>query len=248
MAKGNNVFKRKEKKYLLSMSTYDQLRAALSPYMSEDDYGLHTILSLYYDTCDCELVRKSIEKPKYKEKFRIRSYGGPAEDSLVFLEIKKKIRGTVYKRRISLGYNLAKEYTKNPKKIQVPKDVNQQIKQEIDWLFQRKKLEPKVLIAYDRLALTTNAVDLADFRVTFDFNIRYRTTTLDLTQGDAGELVAPELVAPRQGVLMEVKALGAYPLWFSEILSNLTLYPASFSKYGETYRRHLAQEELQYVI
>lgn len=85
----NFVFERIEKKYLLTREKYNLLLEAIEPYMSEDDYGKHTIGNVYYDTDTYELISRSIEKPKYKEKFRVRSYGIPKEEDKVFLEIKK---------------------------------------------------------------------------------------------------------------------------------------------------------------
>ncbi|WP_430604041.1 hypothetical protein IGJ02_001612 [Enterococcus sp. DIV0724b] len=242
MVKLKNSFQRKEKKYALTNKMYHQLRKKLQPYMEEDEYGLHTIISIYFDTQDYEMIRHSLGKPIYKEKFRIRSYGIPQEESTVFLEIKKKVSGVVYKRRVALSYQSAKRYIQKPHSFMSKTTKDQQIKQEIDWLVARKRLEPKVMIAYDRRALFDS--DNEDFRITFDFNIRYREEQLSHTLDDQGESVAPEI-----DVLMEVKALGAYPIWFSEILAELNIYPASFSKYAQTYQRYLySKGDFQYVI
>ena len=105
-----SVFNRYEKKYLMPEDVYRELRLRLLPYMQEDQYGLHTICNICYDTPDSELIRKSIEKPVYKEKLRLRSYGIPALDSAVFLEIKKKYKQIVNKRRIQLSLQEAYDY------------------------------------------------------------------------------------------------------------------------------------------
>ncbi|ALS03272.1 molecular chaperone [Enterococcus silesiacus] len=231
-----NSFQRKEKKYPLTKEKYYLLREKLQPFMREDEYGLHTIISVYFDTEDYEMIRHSIAKPMYKEKFRIRSYGIPNENSTVFLEIKKKVSGVVYKRRVALPYQSGKEYLQHPHSFKFEQTKDQQIKQEIDWLIARKRLEPKVMIAYDRRALFDSENE--DFRITFDFNIRYRKEQLSQVLDDKGERVASEI-----DVLMEVKALGAYPLWFSELLAELEIYPTSFSKYAQTYQRYLYCKE-----
>ncbi|MGY3745691.1 VTC domain-containing protein [Vagococcus salmoninarum] len=236
MAKLKQAFKRKEKKYILTKENYEGLRKALAGHMIEDDYGLHTISSVYYDTENFELIRHSLEKPMYREKFRLRAYGKLQVKDKVFLEIKKKCQGIVYKRRIGLAYQDVSAYLTNQQKLKSKKLVDQQISQEITWLVRQKQLVPKVMIAYDRRALFDPTDD--SFRVTFDFNIRWRTTNLDLTKGAEGQLVAPEIA-----VLMEVKALGAYPLWFADILAKLEIYPSSFTKYGQTYKRYLYHEE-----
>ncbi|MGX7351924.1 polyphosphate polymerase domain-containing protein [Enterococcus canis] len=229
-----STFQRRETKYILAMWEYDALRLGLLPYMQEDEYGLHTILSLYCDTTDYQLIQRSIDKPKYKEKFRVRSYGVPTDDSLTFLEIKKKFQKVVYKRRLALPCEETADYLRHPRLLPFSTPKENQLMQEIHWLYGRQQLAPKVLIAYDRRALYSTEPALADFRVTFDFAIRYRREQLDLRSGDLGELVAPEVE-----VLMEVKALGAYPLWFSHLLTQLGLVKSSFSKYAQVYQRHI---------
>ena len=93
-------FRRVEKKYLLTREQYERLRVALRNWLEPDDYPKSTICNVYYDTPDYLLISRSLEKPVYKEKFRLRSYGVPEEDGKVFLEIKKKYDGVVYKRRV----------------------------------------------------------------------------------------------------------------------------------------------------
>ncbi|MGM0329545.1 polyphosphate polymerase domain-containing protein [Enterococcus sp. AZ084] len=225
-----NVFQRKETKYLIPTTQFHSFLKDLKKQMQIDEYGLHTILSLYFDTPDDRFITNSMTKPKYKEKFRVRSYGLPQETSMVFLEIKKKVNGIVYKRRMPLTYA---EYLQWLDQKHFPKNKDEQIPQEVNWLFKRNPdLSPKTMIIYERMSLFGTSDP--DFRVTFDQNIRFRSTNLDLSITGDETLVAPEI-----GVLMEVKALGAYPLWFVELLNNYQLRKGSFSKYAETYQRHL---------
>ncbi len=99
----NCVFERVEKKYKLSDEQYRRFVAGLKGKMAVDDYGRHTICNLYYDTPSDELIRRSIEKPKYKEKIRLRSYGIPTPESTVFLEIKKKWKAPHWPPGASIG-------------------------------------------------------------------------------------------------------------------------------------------------
>ena len=78
-----DTLRRVEKKYLLSEDKYNRLLERLEPYMQLDEYGLHTICNIYYDTPDYDLIRTSIDKPVYKEKLRLRSYGIPDLDCKV---------------------------------------------------------------------------------------------------------------------------------------------------------------------
>lgn len=226
--KSERNFRRTEKKYLLTAAQYLALRRELEPYMAEDRYGLSTILSLYYDTADHRLIRQSLEKPSYKEKLRLRSYGVPRAGDPVFLEIKKKCQGVVYKRRVVLPVEEAMAYLAGGEKP----EGHGQIMEEVDWMLRRYQPSPAAVISTRRLALFGRE-DPA-LRVTFDFDPRGRTDELDLRLGAHG---APLL--PDGTVLMELKVAAAAPLWLTEILSRMRLYPTSFSKYGTCYRRDI---------
>lgn len=85
-----SCFERYEKKYFLTPAGQKALLQTIAPYIKMDFYGKYTICNLYYDTPDWRLIRASLEKPVYKEKLRVRSYGVPAPDGKVFAELKKK--------------------------------------------------------------------------------------------------------------------------------------------------------------
>lgn len=232
MATYQGVFERYETKYLLSSRQYQAIRQGMEAFLQEDQYGLHTICSLYLDTGNFELIRASLDKPVYKEKLRLRSYGVPQGDGTVFLELKKKFRGVVYKRRVPMTLGEARAYLRSPALARPATDG--QILREIDWMMGRLAPTPKALIAYDRIALAPAQEDGP--RVTFDRNIRWRGHTLDLAKGDWGSLLLP-----KDQVLMEVKTGGALPLWLCSLLDRLELAPASFSKYGTCYQNYLRQ-------
>ncbi len=226
-------FARFEKKYRLNTEEYQKFIARIKENVHHDDYYESSICSIYFDTDDFRLIRESIEKPIYKEKFRIRSYGIPNENSDVFLEIKKKYKGTVYKRRIMMPLNKARAYltnysiSENQEKIE-----NKQIFREIDWFLHSYNLLPKAFIAYDRLAYVGNEDD--NLRITFDKNIRYRTDMLDMKYGDFGLLI--DNLNP---TVMEIKFQNTIPLWLADDLCNMHLYPTPFSKYGQVYKTAL---------
>lgn len=221
----NAIFQRVEKKYLLNPDQYAAFMRDISDYMQPDQYGKHTICNLYLDTKDHLLIRRSIEKPPYKEKVRLRSYGVPGPDSQVFLEIKKKVKGVVYKRRIACVHHQAISYLNGG-----PPLPDSQIFREIDYMIRFYGLVPMLYLAYDRIALTRAGDPASPLRITLDQNIRSRETCLDLSQGDEGKYLTP-----RDQWLMEVKAPGAMPLWLVSILSKERIRPASFSKYGAVY-------------
>lgn len=230
----NYTFERVEKKYLITDTKFDLLIKHIGPYMSVDKYGLHTICSIYYDTDKYDLVRNSIGKPKYKEKLRLRSYGVPGCNDSVFLEIKKKYDGVVFKRRISLTLDQAENYLEHG----VRPEMNSQILNEIDYFLSFYKPEKKILIAYDRIALFGK--DDENLRITLDAGIRSRTYDLDLSMGDYGKPMNGT-----GGYLMEIKTTCAMPLWLVHILSELKIYPVSFSKYGNVYIQDRAGKAFQ---
>lgn len=228
--KTHYVFERVEKKYLLTKDKYQRLLKAIEPYMAADEYGLHTICNIYYDTVTDDLIRTSIEKPKYKEKLRVRSYGRPNKKDKVFIEIKKKYKGVVYKRRVSMTLEEAERYLNNGIK---PNKENQILK-EIDYFMAFYQPIPKVYLAYDRIAYFGK--EDANIRITFDHHIRSRQGELSLGKGDYGNYLLDS-----EQYLMEIKVPIAMPLWLAHILSELEIYPTSFSKYGNVYKQNLLQ-------
>ena len=197
----------------------------MQPYMTLDKYGRTTIRNLYYDTDTYLLIRRSIEKPAYKEKLRIRSYSRVDGDSAAFVELKKKYKSVVYKRRISLPYTDATAWLsreKHPAK-------HTQIANEIDYFLDYYgSLHPTVFLSYVREAYYAN--DGSDFRVTFDDNILCRQEDLSLESEVYGTPILPE-----GKVLMEIKCSGGIPLWMTQVLSKEQIYKTSFSKYGTAY-------------
>lgn len=221
-----NVINRYEKKYLISLQQYHLLKNAIDHKMKHDRYGLSTICSVYFDTPDYRLIRASAEKPIYKEKLRLRSYGVPNDGDDVFLELKRKFKGIVYKRRIGLTYKQSNEYIYNNNICFKQSQISDEIAAMMKFY---KDLAPSMFISYDRLALY--CAEDPQLRITFDKNILARTEKLKLSCGVWGEAVLPEYRA-----LMEIKLSGAFPMWLSNILSDLAIYPQSFSKYQNAYK------------
>lgn len=226
------VFKRYELKFLLTKEQYGKLRWNMEKHMAGDEFGKSTICNLYFDTPDYLLIRRSLEKPVYKEKLRLRSYGTAKPDSTSFIEIKKKYQSVVYKRRISVEYAKAIDYLLHGKKI-----IDTQISREIDYLMQYYgHLSPRVFLSYEREAFYGRGNH--DFRMTFDENILWRDEDLCLTKGAYGLPILQD-----GQVLLEVKTAFAIPMWLTTTLSELGVYKTSFSKYGNAYQQILAEQQ-----
>ena len=223
------IFKRVEKKYLLTRTQRKALMEKLGDRIKEDTYGKYTISNIYFDTADNKLIRESLDKPVYKEKLRLRAYGTPKDTDKVFLEMKKKWKGVVYKRRVEFPYRTAQAYLEEGV---YPEEHNCQILKEIDYMIKYHGLKPDTFLAYDRRAYVLKEDD--NIRFTIDERIRSRKDELKLSAGDRGKLLLDEGTS-----LLEIKVPAALPLWFTQILSELEIFSTSFSKYGRVYQEGL---------
>ncbi len=229
-------FKRYETKFVLTPAQFAALFPCLQGKLAVDEFGKHTICNIYYDTDDFSLIRTSLKKPVYKEKFRLRSYGVPGEEGCIFAEIKKKYDGIVYKRRVDGPVGQVCRFVDEGSVMPPIKNMTDaQIAREITWFMHQYHPVPKVFLAYERIAMY--GVEDKELRVTFDENIRYRLEALDLRAGDQGLPVLKE-----ERIVMEVKTPGAIPLWLCDLLAQLKIYPSGFSKYGTCYEQHILKQ------
>lgn len=266
MGSGQDVFERIEKKYVLDAAQRDGVMEALACSHRIDGYGTATVTSLYFDTAHCRLIERSLEKSLYKEKLRLRAYGAEEGTLLlrafggdsthrplssreqaasVFLEMKKKYDGVVYKRRIALPLDAARAFLGETPwdevrgrfpAVQDPLGQSErrsrQITREIQALMERQgPLTPSVAIACERTALEPlpdAGPQREALRVTFDESLRA------LPMRWEGAAWFPLLEG--RGQVMEVKNCGPLDRPFTRVLAQEGLYPRSFSKYGRAHR------------
>lgn len=226
-----NVMQRYEMKYLLDRSQTDYILQKLEGHMQADEYGLTSIASLYYDTPDARLIRNSLDKPAFKEKLRLRSYGLAADTSPVYLELKRKCEDIVYKRRVPSTIPEIGNFFAGADLT----GGDEQIRRELTYFRDfYKTLVPACLIIYDRTAYFEPDGDL---RLTIDYRPRYRTEDLTLTKSMEGRPLLQ-----KGWSILEIKVQGAMPLWLSSALSTGGIFKNSFSKYKEAYRLELLKE------
>ena len=231
-----SVFRRVEKKYLITQEQAYGLWTRIGSYMLPDPFGPSTLCSGYLDTPSFQLIRQSMENTAFKEKLRLRSYGLPGPEDRVFFEIKRKCRGVVYKRRQAMSLSQAQACLEEQK---TPQDS--QILQEIGYFFSRYgPLRPALTLFYQRRAF--DGAGEPGLRLTFDTGVRYTLCPLWDCQDTQGQLILGE-----DRVLMEIKTLGAMPLWLSHSLDACRIYPSKFSKYGTAYGQACQKGELFYA-
>ena len=220
------VMQRYEIKYLLNKEQVEFLVEKLRDYMEVDKYGMTSIASLYYDTPNHRLIRESLDGNNFKEKIRLRSYGLNNPGKPVYLELKRKADGIVYKRRVETSVDDVKKF------INYENDnlSDGQIAKEIRYFRNYyESLIPSCLIIYDRVAYFQKNGDL---RLTIDFNPRYRLDNLNLSTSMDGIPLLNDGDA-----ILEIKVQESIPLWLTSILDEGRIYKGSFSKYGEAYKR-----------
>lgn len=229
------TFKRYELKYLINRFQRDALLRAMEGHLTLDMFGHTTIRNIYYDTDTYRLIRRSLEKPWYKEKLRVRSYQLASNESPVFVELKKKYEKVVYKRRLALPCQVAMEGLK-PGRVLPAAPTDRQIGLEIEAFkdFYGPTLSPAMFLSYEREAFCP--VDGVDFRLTVDENLLWRMEDMDLRAPAGGRFIIP----PDQ-MILELKTPGGIPMWMTRFLSEHKIYQTSFSKYGVAYQQWVAE-------
>ena len=226
-----NIFERHEKKYLISKEQSVAFRKIILQHMEPDQYSEYLVQNIYYDNEGWDVIRRSIEKPMYKEKMRLRCYDIPNNESKVFLELKKKYKGVVYKRRLEILYkDLIFKSTKD-----IVAAYNSQFLRELNFFMIKNLVLEKIYISHSRIAFSGK--EQKGLRVTFDADICFRLDKLDFLHPDKGNLILP-----KDKILLEIKSLSGMPLWMARFLCENKIFPTAFSKYGRCYTDYIIRQ------
>ncbi|MDR1640316.1 MAG: polyphosphate polymerase domain-containing protein [Clostridiales bacterium] len=237
------AFNRREAKYLLDEFQLARISRALDENMKKGGYGSYGIRNVYFDTDSFDIARMCADKPYYKEKLRIRSYGQASPDGPVFIELKKKLGKTTFKRRVMLPNDVAFEFMAGGREAASEfaiEAVDKQVLSEIARFLDVYPATPKMFVSYDRIEL--EGISDPNLRITIDTNIRQRATDLTLCGCNRGD----ELL-PVGSALMEVKCLDSMPMWLVRTLGSCGAFEASFSKYGESVARTIKRNEREAI-
>ena len=190
------------------------------------EHGPSVVRSVYLDTPTLQIARTSEEHPSYREKLRLRAYGEPHVGELAFLELKKKLNGVVYKRRVQMRLRdaLALLRGEQPPITQIEREI-------VAAAGRYDGLGPMAYIAYDRAALYE--LGNRDLRMTYDRRVRARwdAPALDLT-GGTEQLLEDGLP------ILKIKSSRALPAWLVDAISELGLVQRPWSKSGMACRTH----------
>jgi len=231
--KGSEYFARVEKKFLATDAQTEGFLNAVADRVRPDVYSSSDVNNIYYDTPDRLLIRRSLDKPTYKEKLRLRCYGQPDDQTQAFIELKKKFQRVVYKRRLSMPYEDAVAF------LDGKREPRSQIEREVRWMFQiYPGLAPAYCIFYHRDSVV--GVEDPEIRITVDRDIRWRDWDTDVRLGNYGNDLIPTNLR-----IIELKVHGSMPLWMVHALSAQSIRPATFSKYGNAFRQNTQPEFFQ---
>jgi hypothetical protein len=225
-------FCRIENKYLVPESLVPFLIAALESHMDYDPYAIHDghyqVNTIYFDNKNNDVVDRSVAHPTYKEKLRLRSYGG--KNPIYFIEFKNKYLCDVFKVRIILSEKEYENYVFH--QIVPSKNGNFQHDRFIDtladFIHRHGEIVPKSVIQYDRAAFVNKPFENY-LRVTIDSSLTFRRENFHLN-----ELGGAPLLGEGFNIL-EIKIERALPLWLAQSLNQLGIYRDRFSKYGASY-------------
>ncbi|MDD6681096.1 polyphosphate polymerase domain-containing protein [Galactobacillus timonensis] len=171
----SETFLRVEEKFHLSSAQAEQFLIAARDHLTPDIYPEYDLNTIYYDTPDFYLINHCLNHPLYRLKLRLRSYGNPAVGAPVFLETKQRLGDWGEKRRVALTYN--EQFSCALKPDDLPRDG--QIAGELRQVLETYAVEPKVFIAYHRMAFAADN----DLRITLDTRIRSRMKNVNLVLG-----------------------------------------------------------------
>ena len=231
---------------MITAEKLERIMPTLLEHMELDPFCIggneYRIYSIYYDTPNHDVIRQNSSKPVYKEKMRIRSYYDRKDpDDKVFMEIKKKSEGVGNKRRIKLRIREIEPFVNEGILPETKDYLSTQVAKELQYFLKMNRVQPALYVQYDRLALFGK--EDKNFRMTFDRNLRTRRSHFILGESEEDEFLLPE-----NTYIMEIKILGAMPLWLTKLLSENELFSHGFSKYGARYKKEAEQHKLIYHL
>ncbi|MCA9538022.1 MAG: polyphosphate polymerase domain-containing protein [Myxococcales bacterium] len=202
---------------------------------SANQGGRYFISSLYLDNRERRLYRETADRVSHRYKLRVRRYLG---DKIVFLEIKRRIKGIIVKSRVKLPFSAWPAVLHHPAQV-ADLPLSARDRSTVDDFVNRCLLigaEPAAVVRYEREAFVSRLDGYA--RVTFDHRIMGRrpddwsVPVLD-SEGPWIPVDEPRRFdLPHSGVVLELKATMAVPMWMTNLVKRFNLTRTGFSKYA----------------
>lgn len=221
---------RHEIKYLVSEAKAMALMHFVEAYLPLDRYcklqpgGMTPIVSLYLDSHNFQLCRESLDGHLNRFKLRIRSYTDDL-DSPRFFEIKRRLNRVIIKSRAPVRHCEVESLISG---IPLPQDRNtdQETLKQFQLYVNSISAAPVIKIRYLRRAYEGDSINRV--RVTFDHQLAF-----NLSSASEVSLNGPNWQSyPLNGVILEIKFNGNYPIWLNQMVRRFGLRQQSFSKYA----------------
>jgi hypothetical protein len=225
----NRPLSRYECKYLVLEAWVPEIRRIIGPFVRPDRFapqagGMYRISSLYLDSPDLQLLRMAREGWSERMKLRARTYSERQEDP-VFLEVKRRFNGVVHKTRARLARAEVRAPLRSHAWGAPARSGPSELRQFVH-LAQHFAVRPVRHVRYLREAYESRGGE--PVRVTFD-------RALEQAEGRDGEL-SPDGSRWRplglEGVVLELKFTGGFPLWMGALVARFELERRSISKYS----------------
>jgi len=227
---------RLEYKYLVPVRKIAELRKLLNPYVYLDKYSernpdnQYSVRSIYFDTLRLDYYHEKLAGLKRRKKLRIRGYDKLQDDSLSFLEIKRKNGPTISKSRAPVLYQQLVNLIDSGNieayqhSFNVIRNGYEDARSFLYHLY-KSNLQPTIKIIYEREAYFYKFYN--GVRLTLDKNLRSSLSVNPESLYDEENIIHS---LPKHCIL-EVKLFGEIPLWLQDIISILELRQEAVSKY-----------------
>ena len=223
--------RRFESKYLVEENRAQRIRDYIRPFVELDrfaalrDLHKYPVCSLYLDSSDLELCRKTLHGHKNRYKLRVRTYSDNPDDPL-FFEVKRRVDGMVLKARSQTSRAQGDVILSGriPRADQITADLFARIN-EFSALSKTTRAKPVLRVKYQREAYESIAPDRV--RITFDTQLRHVVTPVYEVSHDGPGWCA----TPVPGTILEIKFSQSFPSWITSLIQTFDLQKLSVAKY-----------------
>lgn len=232
------LIERYEAKYRIPVHLVEPIRDAALAVCTPDSAnkgGRYVISSLYLDSPRRRLYHETRYRAARRYKLRVRRY---ADGERVFLEVKRRIKGIISKLRVPLPTAAWPGVLFEPQ-VAAALQLNRKDQTNLDrfvWYALQLGAAPSAVVRYEREAYVSQVERYA--RVTFDHRLVGQRPNGWRVPADADDGPWVPVDTPRRfslahsGVVLELKAETAVPLWMVDIVRRFSLKRSGFSKYA----------------